>query len=317
MTVSGTERAKFEEVKGDIDKALEEGLSESDFYTVCDLRDKIIGAINAPQDWPLTQDDRDYIAQCTQIDTSGETFWKMVHPILNIFSGQQGKSVPIPVFVPCAKGILPVYDLARSMLDNVHLVGWSADQSPPWHTDEISNWTRTGFAIHDMIHALGTSSIINPIVQQAMVDVLNTAQTAKDKKMMIALFWTLHESNLQGLTGNTANIDYFVGHVYRDVAKDLENGDAVDMNKERTGPLGRAYTLQGLLDQKIAPPLASVLQKRMNEIKASLNPGRYLDDLYQDTRDNGQLHRVQTKIKRYPTDPISYTRAIFNPLIDV
>ena len=315
MTVAGTARAKFEEIKEDIDKALKEGLSESDFYTVCNLHDKIKGAMNAPQDWPLTQDDRDYIAQCKQINPSGEVFWKTVYPILDVFTGQQGKVVPMPVFVPCDQGILPVYDLARSMLDDVHLVGWSADLSPPWHTGAISSWTRTGFAMHDMSHALVTSSIINPIVKQAMVNVLNTAQTAKDNKTVMALFWTLHESSLQSLSGNTANTDYFVGHVYRDVAQDLENGDAVDLDKERTGPLGRAYTLKGLFGQKILSPLLSALQERINELKDCIDGRHCLDDLAQGAQPGDMLAHVKSKAHHYPIDSESYVNAIFNPLI--
>lgn len=316
LTASGTARAKFKKVKGVIDKALREGLPTEDFPTVYALCNKIERGLSAPQDWPLTHEERAYIAQCAQINPSGEAFWKITHPILDVFTGQQGKVVPIPVFVPCAKGILPVYDLARSMLDNVHLVGWSKNQSPPWHTDEIEKWTRTGFAMHDMGHALATSSIIDPIVKQAMVDVLNTARTEKDKKTMIALFWTLHERNLQGLSGNTANTDYFMGHVYRDVAKDLENGDAVDMNKERTGPLGRAYTLQGLLAQKIAPPLSSVLKERMDELKDCINGRHCLDDLAQGARSGDMLAHVQRKAENYRIDSESYVNAIFNPLID-
>ena len=210
--------------------------------------------------------------------------------------------LPVPVVVHNKDGLLEPKDMVMGALQGCAFIGVPSDLHPEWHPADVrgkdqNRFTSSGFTIHDLSHSLIGVTVLNDTVGQAMMNVVKQADTntVEGKKAVMSLFWLLHEVNATGIEPSyNPQAQYFTGHVLQELLKEIEETGNIDRTKERTGPAGSTYTLDGLAAD-INNTFEKVGEKEKNTRKKMIGDKRDLKDIIQMSVKNFDKARQRLK----------------------
>ena len=210
--------------------------------------------------------------------------------------------LPVPVVVHNKDGLLEPKDMVMGALQGCAFIGVPSDLHPEWHPADVrgegqTRFTSSGFTIHDLSHSLVGVTVLNDTVGQAMRNVVKQADTttAEGKKAVMPLFWLLHETNGTGIVPRyNPQAQYFAGHVLQELCKEWGEKGRLDRSKERTGPAGSTYTLDGLAAD-INNTFEKMGEKEKNTRQKMMREKRDLKDIIQMSVKNFDKERQRLK----------------------